>query len=100
MTTHCLLFMVLEEESCNLIDCFFINFMKANPSKFQAICMGKGHVMILLLLILIQLKLILKIMSLFRYKYTLYVTICYHVSQICRRTSKQLAVLKRIGRFF
>ena len=31
-----------EEESCNLIDCFFfINFMKANPTKFQAICIGK-----------------------------------------------------------
>ena len=33
---------VLEDESCNLIDCFFKNFMKANPSKFQAICMGKN----------------------------------------------------------
>ena len=32
---------VLEEESCNLIDWFFINFMKANPTKFQAICIGK-----------------------------------------------------------
>ena len=25
---------VLEEEGCNLIDCFFINFMKSNPTKF------------------------------------------------------------------
>ena len=33
---------VLEEETCNLVDCFlFINFMKANPTKFQAICIGK-----------------------------------------------------------
>ena len=32
---------VLEEESCNLIDWFFINFMKANPTKFQATCIGK-----------------------------------------------------------
>ena len=32
---------VLEEESCNLIDCFFTNFMKANPTKFQVICIGK-----------------------------------------------------------
>ena len=31
---------VLEEESCYLIDCFLINFMKANPTKFQAICIG------------------------------------------------------------
>ena len=33
---------VLEEESCILIDCFFNNFMKANPTKFQAICTGKN----------------------------------------------------------
>ena len=32
---------VLEEESCNLIKCFFIYFMKANPTKFQAICIMK-----------------------------------------------------------
>ena len=32
---------VLEEESCNLIDWFFTHFMKANPTKFQAICIGK-----------------------------------------------------------
>ena len=37
---------VLEDESCILIDCFFLNFMKANPSKFQAICMGKTHMMV------------------------------------------------------
>ena len=46
---------VLEDESCILIDWFFKNFMKANPSKFQAICIGK-NVMVLLLLILTQLK--------------------------------------------
>ena len=33
---------VLEDESCILIDCFFKNFMKANPTKFQAICIGKN----------------------------------------------------------
>ena len=32
---------VLEEECCNLIDCFFISFMKANPIKFQAICIRR-----------------------------------------------------------
>ena len=31
---------VLENESCILIDWFFTNFMKANPTKFQAICIG------------------------------------------------------------
>ena len=34
---------VLEEESCILIDRFVLkNFMKANPTKFQAICIGKN----------------------------------------------------------
>ena len=32
---------VLEQESNNLISCFFNNYMKANPDKFQAICMRK-----------------------------------------------------------
>ena len=33
---------VLEEESCILIDCFLKHFMKAYPTKFQAICIGKN----------------------------------------------------------
>ena len=33
---------ILEEGSCILIDWFFKNFMKANPTKFQAICIGKN----------------------------------------------------------
>ena len=33
---------VLEEESFILIDWFFKNFMKANPTKFKAICIGKN----------------------------------------------------------
>ena len=33
---------VLDEESCILIDWFFTNFMKANSTKFQAICIGKN----------------------------------------------------------
>ena len=32
---------VLEQESNNLISWFVQNFMKANPDKFQAICVGK-----------------------------------------------------------
>ena len=34
---------VLEDKSCILI-VFCLNFMMANPSKFQAICMGKTHI--------------------------------------------------------
>ena len=41
---------VLEDESCILIDWCFKKIMKANPSKFQAICMGKKLLLILALL--------------------------------------------------
>ena len=47
---------VLEDESCNQIDLSLNNFMKANPTKFQAICIEKGHMIILRFLILTQLK--------------------------------------------
>ena len=33
---------VLEDENCILIDWFLKNFMKANPTKFQSICIGKN----------------------------------------------------------
>ena len=74
--------------------------MKANPSKFQAICIGKrahddstsfnidsaeikfeDNVTLLGINIHFMLR------------------FDDHVSQICKRTSKQLAVLKHIGRF-
>ena len=32
---------VLEEQSLILIEWFTKNFMKANPNKFQAVCVGK-----------------------------------------------------------
>ena len=55
MTIHCLLFTkklevlkkVLEEQSIILIEWFTKNFMKANPNKFQAICVGKKAYMII-----------------------------------------------------
>ena len=91
---------VLEQESCILIDWFFKNFMQANHSKFQAICIGKnahdnitsfnidsveikcdGHVTLLGVNIDFMLRL------------------DDHVSEICKKASKQLAALKRLGRF-
>ena len=93
---------VLEEETCNLIDCFFsfINFMKANPTKFQAIRIGKrAHDDITsfkiysaeikcednVTLLCINIDFMLRFDD--------------HVSQICKKASKQLAVLKSIDRF-
>ena len=93
---------VLEEESCYLIDCcfFFINFMKANPTKFQAICIGKrAHDDITSFnidsdeikcedndtLLGINIDFMLRFDD--------------HVYQICKRASKQLVVLNCVGGF-
>ena len=75
--------------------------MKANPDKFQAICIGKkthdnidsfqvGQTNIKcddnVTLLGINLDYMLKFDT--------------HVSEICKKASHQLAVLKRLGRFF
>ena len=91
---------VLEQESLLLIQWFDKNFMKANPDKFQAICIGKkshdnidsfqvGQTNIKcddnVTLLGINLDYMLKFDT--------------HVSEICIKASQQLAVLKRLGRF-
>ena len=91
---------VLEQESLNLIKWFENNFMKANPEKFQAICIGKrayenidsfdlGGTQIKcednVTLLGINIDHMLKMDK--------------HISEICQKASKQLAVLKRLGRF-
>lgn len=91
---------VLEQESQNLLTWFENNFMKANPDKFQAICIGKithdhidsfqiGQASIKcddsVTLLGINIDYMLKFDE--------------HVSEICKKASKQLAVLKRIGNF-
>jgi hypothetical protein len=89
----------LEKKSAILIDWFANNNMKANPDKFQAIAIGKksknGDIKFNLdgneILCEIEVKL-------------LGVTIdCQlkfntHISEICRKASRQLNVLKRIGK--
>ena len=91
---------ILQGESILLIQWFTENLMKANPDKFQAICIGqKTHDAI----------------SSFQLNDTvihcednvtpLGVNIDFmlnfndHISDICKKASQQLAVLKRIGRF-
>ena len=91
---------VLDRDSEKLIDWFKFNCMKANPDKFQAICLGQ--------------KAASNIKS-FKISNTeikceenvtlLGVNIDYqlkfddHVSDICKKTPRQPAVLKRIGKF-
>ena len=91
---------VLESDSLNLISWFEENSMKANPDKFQAICIGKktydnietfriGETDIKcennVSLLGINIDFMLKFDD--------------HVTEICKKASKQLAVLKRLGRF-
>ena len=91
---------VLEQESQILISWFDQNLMKANPDKFQAICIGKkthdniesfqiGQTNIKcddsVTLLGINIDYMLKFDA--------------HVSEICKKASKQLAVLKRLGGF-
>ena len=91
---------VLQEDSLILIQWFDRNFMEANPDKFQAICVGKqmhdnidsfqiGNTNIKcednVTLLGVNIDFMLKFDD--------------HVSDICKKASKQLAVLKRLGRF-
>ena len=92
--------LVLENESLNRISWFENNFMKANPEKFQAICVGKkchdttksfriGDTDIpfedSVTLLGSNIDFMLKFDD--------------HVTNICKKASKQLAVLKGLGRF-
>ena len=92
---------VLEQKGQILISWFDQNLMKANPYKFQAICIGKkthGNIESFQIgqtnikcddnvtLLGINIDSMLKVDA--------------HDSEICKKASKQLAVLKRLGVFF
>lgn len=91
---------VLEEESFILIDWFFKNFMKANPTKFQAICVGKNaHENITCFKIdNVEIKCEDNV-TLLGVNIDFMLSFDDHVTDICKKASKQLAVLKRLGRF-
>ena len=91
---------VLERDSEKLIEWFSVNNMKANPDKFQAICLGKKANDSIksfniasaeincednVTLLGVNIDYLLKFDD--------------HVSDICKKASRQLAVLKRIGKF-
>ena len=89
----------LEKESTILIDWFGNNKMKANPDKFQAIAIGNksknGEIKFTLdgneILCDNEVKLLgVTIDSQLKFK--------THISEICRKASRQLNVLKRIGK--
>jgi hypothetical protein len=90
----------LENDSLILIDLLTVNQMKANPDKFQAIAMGnKSHSQ--------DISFILK-GSIIKCEYEvklLGVTIDFqlkcntHIANICKKASRQLNVLKRVGKY-
>lgn len=91
---------VLESESLNLISWFSENFMKANPDKFQAICLGqRTHDHIKSFQIGSTSIKCEDNVTLFGVNIDFMLKFDNHVADICRKASKQLAVLKRLGRF-
>ena len=90
----------LEKDSLNLIDWFTSNQMKVNPDKFQAIAIGKNtqskNISFNLNGNIIKTEDEVKLLG---------VTVDYelkfnsHITNICRKASRQLNVLKRMGKY-
>ena len=76
----------LETDSLNLINWFSINLMKDNPDKFQAIAIGKKP----------KWKQNVKLLGI-----TIGSDLNFnnHISDICKKASKQLNNLKRMGKY-
>ena len=83
-----------------VIQWFEENFMKANPDKFQAICIGKKtHDAIHQFQIDSTVIKCEDNVTLLGVNIDFNLDFSNHISEICRKASKQLAVLKRLGRF-
>ena len=91
---------VLESDSLNLISWFEENSMKANPDKFQAICIGKKTYDNIETFRIGETDIKREInVSLLGINIDFMLKFDDHVTEICKKASKQLAVLKRLGRF-
>ena len=95
-----ILHQVLVKESLSLIQWFENNLMKANPDKFQAICVGKRTFDAITSFQLGNTKITCEDkVSLLGVTLDVQLNFKDHISQICTKASQQLAVLKRIGKF-
>ena len=91
---------MLVKESLSLIRWFESNLMKANPDKFQAICVGKRTFDAITSFQLGNTKITCEDkVSLLGVTLDVQLNFKDHISQICTKASQQLAVLKRIGKF-
>lgn len=90
----------LENDSRNLLNWFAINQMKANPDKFQAIAIGKKTKIHNLTFDLNGIRI-----SCEENVKLLGVTIDFelnfdtHITELCKKASRQLNILKRIGKY-
>ena len=91
---------VLEQESNNLISWFVKKFMKANPDKFQAICVGKKAQDNIESFQIGQTNIKCEEnVTLLGKNIDFMLKFDDYISEICKKASKQLAVLKRLGSF-
>ena len=90
----------LENDSINLIDWFSKNLMKANPDKFQAIAIGpktnKHKLSFYLKGNKITCKENVKLLGI---TVDSHLNFDKHISEICKKASQQLNILKRIGKY-
>ena len=90
----------LEEDNLTLIKWFSINLMKANPDKFQAIAIGKKtkqhNISFDLNGIKINCEEIVKLLGV-----TIDSELNFdnHISETCKKASRQLNILKRMGKY-
>lgn len=100
---HCdlkLLKQVLEQETLLLIKWFENNFMQANPDKFQAICIGKNTFENIESFQINNSEIKCEPnVNLLGVNIDFMLNFNNHISDICKKASRQLAVLKRIGKF-
>ena len=90
----------LIKESILLIEWFETNMMKANPDKFQAICLGKKTNSLIKEFEIVDTRIECEDnVTLLGVNIDFMLNFSDHVSDICKKASKQLAVLKRIGKF-
>ena len=74
--------------------------MNVNPDKFQAICIGKRTFDAIKSFRIGETKICEDKVSLFGVTIDVQLNFKDDISQICTKASQQLAVLKRIGKFF
>ena len=90
---------VLVRDSEKLIDWFSFNCMKANPDKFQAICMGKKANDTIKSFNIANTEIVCENnVTLLGVNIDYLLKFDDHVSDVCKKASRQLAVLKRIGK--